>query len=994
MSRLGHHARPGAVRIAHARVPGRVRLLLPSLRGAPQLARRLEGELCGRDGIRSAAANPLTGGLLIHHDGAWCPERLVAAVSASLGVPRVRPVPSPVVVAAPRAPARAAALPGRDDGWHALSAAETLARLDATAQGLAGTAAAQRLAEYGANALPVPPRRSDLSILLGQFTGLPILLLGASAGLSLATGGVADALAIAAVLLLNGGIGFVTERQAERTISGLDAAVPERARARRDGAWRDLPADALVPGDVVWLRAGHRVPADGRLLAAAELTVDESALTGESQPVAKDAAALLVPEMPLAERINRVYKGSAVTGGDGLAVVVATGAGTEIGTIQALAGAASAPQTPLQQQLERLGRQLVMASGAACVALFALGLLRGQSALVLLRSVISLAVAAIPEGLPMVATTTLALGVRDLKRRHISVRHLGAVETLGAVQTFCMDKTGTLTLNRMTAVALQVDGARWPARAVREHAAVWPPLLEALVLCSEVEVDGDGPDAALQGSATETALLRLAQEGGVAVTALREAWPRQALIARAEQRPWLTTLHGAADGRTRVAVKGSPLRVLELCDRWRRADGSIELLDDAAREQVAAANEALAGDALRVLAVAEGDTEAQLAGNGLIWLGLVGLADPLRPGMRELIAQFHGAGIATAMITGDQSATAFAIARELDLAAGGEVQILDSAALTAMEPELLAALAPRTQVFARVSPAHKLAIVQALQRCGRVVAMTGDGVNDSPAMKAAQIGIAMGDGGSPVARSVADVVIEDDELRTLIEAIRGGRSIYANIRKALHYLLATNLSEIEITLAAVALGLPAPLSSLQLLWLNLASDILPALGLALEAPEPDVMRRPPRDPAEPILTGADYRRLLRESLAITGGALGVYLWALRRAPGGAQSLTFMTLTLAQLLHALVCRSDRRLAAAHLPPNPALRRMLAGSLAVQLALPYLPGLRGLLGLTAPRPLDWAVIAAGAGLPMLLNEFFKPVVAASQPATPATGGVHGP
>lgn len=315
-----------------------------------------------------------------------------------------------------------------------------------------------------------------------------------------------------------------------------------------------------------------------------------------------------------------------------------------------------------------------------------------------------------------------------------------------------------------------------------------------------------------------------------------------------------------------------------------------------------------------------------------------------------------------------------------------------------MEPELLAALAPRTQVFARVSPAHKLAIVQALQRGGRVVAMTGDGVNDSPAMKAAQIGIAMGDGGSPVARSVADVVIEDDELRTLIEAIRGGRSIYANIRKALHYLLATNLSEIEITLAAVALGLPVPLSSLQLLWLNLASDILPALGLALEAPEPEVMRRPPRDPDEPILTRADYRRLLRESLAITGGALGVYLWALRRAPGDARSLTFMSLTVGQLLHALVCRTDRRLTAAHLPPNPALRRMLAGSLAVQLALPYLPGLRGLLGLTPPRPVEWLAIAAGAGLPMLLNELAKPNSGVagelSRALKPATGGAHGP
>jgi Ca2+-transporting ATPase len=979
-----HSIATAAVDIAHARVPGRVRLRLPMLRGWPACAERLVQELRRRDGIRTVTASSITGSLLIQHHGAWTAAELARLVGYLLDLEpqghdgRAAAVrPQRVVPPAPAA-ARDASV-----AWHTLSRSHALVRLAVRPDGLSSEEATRRLSRHGANALPAPARRSDLAILAGQFSGLPILLLGASAGLSLATGGIVDALAIGAVLVLNGGIGFFTERQAERTISGLDADVPEAARARRDGAWQDLPAAALVPGDVVWLRPGHRVPADGRLLSATELTVDESALTGESLPVPKRAEAVLAADAPLAERINRVYKGSAVTGGDGLAVVVATGASTEIGAIQALAGAASAPQTPLQRQLEHLGRQLVGVSGVACVALFGLGLLRGQGALTLLRSVISLAVAAIPEGLPMVATTTLALGVRDLKRRNISVRRLAAVETLGAVQTFCLDKTGTLTVNRMTAVALHIDGQRLAADAVAERRAALAPLLEALVLCSEVELDGDGPQAALRGSPTETALLRLAQDGGVGVVALRAAWPRLRIIARAQQRAWLTTIHGTADGRSRLAVKGGPAQVLALCSRRRLADGSTLALDETAREAILAANEAMAGDALRVLGVAEGTDQTQLAEAGLTWLGLVGLADPLRPGMPALMAHFHQAGIDTAMITGDQSATAYAIARELDLAGGGEVQILDSSALTAMEPELLAALAPHTQVFARVSPAHKLAIVQALQRGGRVVAMTGDGVNDSPAMKAAQIGIAMGDGGSPVARSVADVVIEDDELRTVIEAIRGGRAIYANIRKALHYLLATNLSEIEVTLLAVALGLPVPLGSLQLLWLNLASDILPAIALALEAPEPDVMTRPPRDPAQPILGAADYQRLAFESMALSAGALGVYVWSLRRAPAAAHSLTFMTLTVGQLLHALSCRSERRLLGARLPPNPALRRALLGSLAVQLATPFLPGLRGLLGLTAPRPVEWLAIAAGAGLPLLLNELTKP---------PA-GGAHG-
>ena len=547
-------------------------------------------------------------------------------------------------------------------------------------------------------------------------------------------------------------------------------------------------------------------------------------------------------EVPLADRTNMVYMGTLVTGGQGLALVVATGRFTEIGRIQTLMGESQTPETPMERQLDTMGSQLVLISGAVCGLVFVIGLLRGYGFLQMLKSSISLAVAAVPEGLPTVATTTLGLGLRRMRKHNVLIRHLEAVETLGSVQTICMDKTGTLTMNRMSVVMIDVGMRRIHLEKEQFKQGeevinpyVWPELLQLIhisALCNESEVHSLKSDAdfyqqktrevqgqglaviqngsvLVSGSSTENAFIHLALTAGVNIQSLREQFPVEKTLLRTETRNYMITLHRTANEGERVAaVKGSPPEVLALCDFWMR-DGERLPLTGEDHLEMEMENERLAGKALRVLAVAfallpDGVDflEDPDAVGGLTWLGLVGMGDPIREGVKELIGQFHTAGIDTVMITGDQSATAYAIGRTLNLNRREDLEILDSSNLANMEPELLEALAEKVHIFARVSPAHKLQIVQALQRTGRVVAMTGDGINDGPALKVADIGVAMGNTGTDVAREVADVVLEDDNLETMIVAVRQGRTIYNNIRKSIHFLLATNMSEIMVIFTA------------------------------------------------------------------------------------------------------------------------------------------------------------------------------------------------
>jgi Ca2+-transporting ATPase len=915
--------------------------------------------------------------------------------------------------------------------WH-LQEAESVITNFKTSQvsGLSSHSVRENLKQYGRNILPEAVPRSGLSIFIGQFKSLPVALLAVAAGLSIATGGVADALVIMGVVTINAVIGYATESHSEKIIHSLKSLVRPSALGIRDGRITEISAQDIVPGDILILKPGSYVPADARLIEADRLSVDESVLTGESMPVTKQPEVLDTEDVPLGDRVNMVYMGTLITGGQGVAVVVATGKYTEMGKIQTMVGEATLPETPMQKQLDQAGSQLVVVSAAVCTLVFGTGLLRGYALLEMLKTSISLAVAAVPEGLPTVATTTLALGIADMRKHKVLIRRLDAVETLGSVQTICMDKTGTITANKMSIVELYADTRQIKVESGNLLAGdqLLNPyederllkLIHVLVLCNESEVNGKEGEYVVRGSSTENALIDLAISSGVDVIGLRENYPLLKINQRSEDRNYMTSLHTTPNNRQLIAVKGSPSEVLGLCS-WYLEDGQIVPLTDADRLAIEIENERMAGKALRVLGTAyqledvvledaeserredaESEEDAESCfdifpvsprprvpassspasfENSLIWLGLVGMADPIRKGVKGLMGDFHQAGINTVMITGDQSPTAYAIGKELNLSNGGQLEILDSNHLTNIDPEVMKSLCDRMHVFARISPSHKLQIVQSLQSSGKVVAMTGDGINDAPALKAANVGVAMGHTGTDVAREVADIVLEDDNLETMIVAVSRGRTIYNNIRKSVHFLLSTNTSEIMVMLAATATGIGQPLNAMQLLWLNLVTDIFPGLALALEPPEPDVLSQPPRDPNEPIIQKSDFKRIIFESAALSASSLSAYSYGISRYGIGAQASTigFMSLTMAQLLHTLSCRSQKHsiFSEKKLPPNQYLTVALGGSFALQILAAAVPGLRSLLKLTPISILDGAVIGASALLPLLVNEGTKKV-----------------
>jgi P-type Ca2+ transporter type 2C len=723
---------------------------------------------------------------------------------------------------------------------------------------------------------------------------------------------------------------------------------------------------------------------------ASHLTVDESVLTGESMPVVKNSSTLSNPRIPLADRTNMVFSGTLVTGGQGLAVVVAIGRFSEMGKVQALVAEAEAPETPIERQLAVIGNQLVFISGAICGLVFVIGLLRGNGVLQMLKTAISLAVAAVPEGLTAVATTTLALGIKDMRQHKVLVRNLDAICTLGSVQTICLDKTGTITKNKMAVLRVYSGQERIEARNgsfVRctqspgsEEPDEFLKLLHMSVLCNETQIESTAGEYELRGSSTENALVFMALTCGVDVMTLREEYPLLKTTYRSDDRQYMSTSHSIGQG-TLVAVKGSPTEVLNKCSSQLINGGTVDLTD-ADRDRIETENDRMAGDSLRVLGVAYamyGSEGPGPASNGFTWLGLVGMADPIRDGVKQSVRAFHRAGLETVMITGDQSPTAYAVGQELGLSNGKPLEILDSTSLTDTDPTIMKALSKQVHVFSRVSPSNKLQIVQALQATGQVVAMTGDGINDGPALKAADIGIAMGRGGTDVAREVADVVLEEDDLETLIVAVRDGRTVYNNIRKTLHYLLATNFSEIQVMFIAGALGLGYPLNAMQLLWINLISDIFPGLALAMEPAEADVMDRPPRDPAEPIVKREDFKRITFEGATITAAALAAYGYGMTRYGMGAAAgtLAFQTLTTSQILHAISCRSEKHsiFDSVESPPNKYLNIAIVGSLALQLATVFVPGLRSLLGLTPITALDGLVIGSTSVIPLLISEATK-------------------
>lgn len=1016
-------------------IRGRVRLRVSALEDRPDLKGALEEQLRRQPGIRAASASAVTGKLLVYYEPDRGLPEVIGAVEVTVRLAAAQPKPQPKWTTPPpgarplpaqspaaQAGSRAAgflrdllrslaelrkppprtmtardlvrmAAPERPPRpWHTLPAEAALDFWRTSRAGLDGETARVRLAKYGPNVLPHPEPRSAAQILLGQFASLPVLLLAGSAALSLAMGGLADAVAIGVVLLLNSAIGAATELEAEKTLSALMTISEPIVEVLRDGELLRIGGEHVVPGDLLPLAPGAQVAADARLIEAENLALDESALTGESMPVEKCAGVTTPLGTPLAERPNVVHRGTVVSGGSGLAVVFATGRHTEIGRTQALIDESVQPETPLQRQMRGLGNQLLWFTGAVSVGLFAAGILRGSRPLEMLRAAASLAVAAIPEGLPTIATVSLASGVRSLARHGALVRRLEAVEALGSVQVVCFDKTGTLTLNRMAVVSAfagmrhyEVSGGSFLTDHKPVQVSSYPELarlMEISALCSEAELDP--ATGAVTGSPTEAALLQMALKGGLDVARLRRKRPVVRVQHRATGQNYMATTHQTGHGTRIMAVKGSPTEVLQLCGS-QLVDGAERALTLADRRFIRAENERMAGAALRVLGAAFAETPAngspepaspgQETAPPLIWAGLVGIADPPRQGLRELISDFRRAGVRPVMLTGDQSATAHAIGRAMDLNGGENLQTIDSRTLNGIGSRKLGEQLERVQIFSRVDAAQKLQIVHGFQHGGAVVAMAGDGINDGPALKAADIGIALGQSGTRVARQVADIVLADDNLQSLLPALAEGRRVRENIRKALHYISATNLSEIMLMLGGAVAGLGQPLNPRQLLWINLLTDVFPELALAVGPADSDLMSRPPADANRPALARADWGPLCEQAAVMAGAALGAYAWGVSRGSPAAGTMAFLTLTASQLLHGISARgpSGAVLTRGRPPANPYMTMSVLGGFGA-LALAQF-GLTRVLGTVRVGPLD-ALVCAGASLvSFLVNEALR-------------------
>jgi Ca2+-transporting ATPase len=853
------------------------------------------------------------------------------------------------------ADADAPATPVREAGpappWFAVSADEAARRLGVDpGHGLDPGEAARRLERDGPNALAEAKGRGPLRLFAAQFADFMVLILIAAAVVAGLLGEPADIVAILVIVVLNAVLGFVQEFRAERALAALRALASPSARVRRGGTTLTLPASGLVVGDVVLLEAGNVVPADLRLLDAAQLRVEEAALTGESQPAEKSAGVLPPGTAAVGDRRNQAYKGTTVTYGRGTGLVVATGMATELGRIAALLRDEPEVRTPLQRRLARFGQRLAVAVVALCAVIFLVGLLRGEPPVLMFMTALSLSVAAIPEALPAVVTVSLALGARRLVRQNALIRRLPAVETLGSVTYICSDKTGTLTENRMRVEAVDAGLARPSGR-------VHPVLMEALALSNDAEA---GPDGGVEGDPTEVALYRAAADAGYVRAELEARMPRVGEVPFSSDRARMTTLHRGARGAV-AFTKGAPERVLPGCVDRLRPDGSSAPLDAG---EVLAAAERMAASGLRVLAFAvrhlpEVPRDPAAAEEGQSFVGLVGLMDPPREGAAEAVALCQSAGIHVVMITGDHPATARAVAARLGIAreTGDVATGVELASLA--EPALAERVA-RARVCARVAPEDKIRIVRALQARGEIVAMTGDGVNDAPALRRADIGVAMGRGGTDVAREAAHMVLLDDNFATIVRAVREGRRIYDNVRRFIRYTLTSNAGEIWALFLAPFLGLPIPLLPIHILWVNLVTDGLPGLALAVEPAERDVMRRPPRRPAESVFAHGLWQHAVWVGLLMGGVTLATQAWAYRTGNAHWQSMAFTVLTLSQMGHVLAVRSERdSLFTMGVTSNRPLLGAVVLTFGLQLSTLYVPVLQRVFRTHALTPGELAI-----------------------------------
>ena len=899
------------------------------------------------------------------------------------------------------------------ESWHERSIVELTTQLHTDVRhGLTPQAAAVRLRQDGPNALRKAQAASPLTLLMGQFHSVVIWVLIGAALVSVVLGEVVDGIAIVAIVVLNAVIGFFQEYRAEQAVAALAHLTAPRARVVRDGHAVVIPAAEVVRGDILLLDAGDLVAADACLIAAAALRTNEAPLTGESQPVEKQSAPC-PPETPLAERYNMVFLGTSVAGGSGRALVVATGMHTEVGHIAALLETARSDVTPLQRRLDQIARRLLWACLGIVALVFGLGLLRSLAPFELFLSAVSLAVAAIPEGLPAVVTIALALGVQRMVRRHALVRRLPAVETLGCAQVICTDKTGTLTVGEMTVRqvvtsertlsvsgegyattgAFCSDGTAW---AVTDDALLLA-LLQAAAACNDAELGQQDGRPVVIGDPTEGALLVVAAKGAITRQDIESTMPRLGTLPFDSERKRMTVIRDRA-GQPWAFTKGAPEVILARCVARRTSQG-VEALTASDRARMLQASTRMAHDALRVLALAErplrqfpcvasATARADDIEHSLTLLGLMGLQDPPRDEARAAVQQCKRAGIGVVMITGDHPDTARAIARELDILAPGEAVVVGTE-LDRMSDQELARRVGQISVYARVTAEHKLRIVRAWKAQGAIVAMTGDGVNDAPALKEASIGVAMGRTGTEVTKEAADLIITDDNFASIVAAVEEGRGIYDNIAKTLAYLLGSNVGELIAMFVAALVGWPLPLLPMQLLWINLVTDGLPALALATDPIEPGVLRRPPRPPEAQLIDWEFGKRMLLVGGLTAGVALGAfaYAWENDDHLARARAAAFSVLVVAQLLRAFGARSEvQTIWQIGLLSNVQLFVVVVASFALQLAIHHLPALQQLFG-TAPVSLRqygaWLVLGA---VPLLVLELHKVLLQARRTGTP--------
>ncbi len=949
--------------------------------------------------------------------------------------------------------------------FHALSTEETLKHLEVHEEGLTSAEAEKRLAHYGHNQLREAPRPGFLAMLWDQLNNFVVILLIVASVISALLGDYVEAIAIMAIVVLNAVLGIIQEQRAEQALAALKKLAAPEAQVMRDGSRKSVPAYNLVPGDIVFLEAGNFIPADLRLLEAVNLRVEEASLTGESLPVQKNAATVLDKNIPLGDRKNTAFMGTVVSYGRGRGVVTSTGMNTQLGLIATMLQSVETEETPLQRRLDQLGRSLSIGSLILVAVVFIVALINYTEIGSLFSSpieyfkefageitevfiiAISLAIAAVPEGLPAVVTISLALGMREMVQRHALIRKLSSVETLGSATTICSDKTGTLTQNEMTVTRLwsdgqfvSVSGAGYAPRGdflvddkivdARQYPAILSTLwLGVLNNDSEIEITGETETQQtyrIVGDPTEGALLVAAAKAGAVHPEIREAYPRENEVPFDSERKRMITIHDVINPSPEdpspftnekhkdwdvIAVKGAPDIVLTLCSKYQGMDDQPRPLSDEMRKQILAANDAMTKDALRVLGFAYRleknvpdnmeEVKTEELEKDLVFTGLMGMIDPPRTEVKPALEKARHAGIRTVMITGDFPNTARAIAESIGLLRPGK-KVMTGAMLDDMDDNELKNIIEDTDVFARVSPEHKMRIVDALQANDEVVAMTGDGVNDAPAIKRADIGVAMGITGTDVAKGTADMVLTDDNYASIVSAVEQGRIIYSNIRKFVFFLLSSNVAEIMIIFLATLAGLPAPLTAIQLLWLNLITDGAPALALAMEKGDPDIMDQKPRAKTEPIVNRSMGIGIIVQTFAQTGAVLTAFImglaWHLETGaiiPEGAnllsfvlnhdwrgvdvqtaETMAFVTLSMAELFRAYTVRSERAsIFKIGVFSNKYMQYAVGISMALLLLVCAVPFLQPIFNTHFLSGREWGLVVGLAFMPAVAEEITK-------------------